>query len=164
MEETNMKRISSIVKYLTKDAARKRSLVFPSIFITALFLMSCFAAIPIAIKYAKSANQTTAKAEIPRPADKVYSTAVELAKERGLRIVKQEDEKKYLEITDGVQTGSLKAEAAGADKTQITVMASVPAQEGEKEEQKKAREKELTLRIVDRLCERLEVKCTIVKE
>ncbi len=159
-----MKRISTTGEYRKTDEAEKKSLAFAAIFATAIFVASCVAAIPIAIKYAKSANRTTAKAEIPLPAEKVYHTAVDLAKERGLQIVKEEDDKMYLEISDGVQTGSLKAEAAGADKTRITVIASVPSQEGEEKAKRKEKEKELTLRVVNRLCERLEVECTVVKE
>ncbi len=159
------KRTPTPEEYRTTDrAAAKTFPGFSVLLVTALFVVSCIAAIPVAIKYAKSANQTKARAEMPVPADKVYSTAVDLARERGLQIVKQEDEKRYLEVTDGVQTASLKAEAAGNDKTEITVVANLPSQEGEEKEQRKAREKELTLRVVNRLCERLEVKCTITKE
>ncbi len=154
-----MKRIST-----TERAARRKSLALPAILVTVLLTVSCVAAIPVAIKYAKSASQTTAKAEMPVPADKVYHTAVEMAQEKGVQIVKREDNKRYLEVTDGVQTGSLKAEAVGADKTEITVMANVPSKKGEEKVQRKEKEKELTLRIVNRLCERLEVKCTITKE
>ncbi len=160
------KRTPTPEEYQTTDRAAAAK-TYPGLsvtLVTALFIVSCIAAIPVAIKYAKSANQTKAKAEMPVPADKVYRTAVDLAKERGLQIVKQEDEKRYLEVTDGVQTASLKAEAPGNDKTEITVVANLPSQEGEEKEQRKAREKELTLRVVDRLCERLEVKCTITKE
>ncbi len=159
-----MKRISTTGEYRKTDEAEKKSLAFAAIFVAALFMASCVAAIPVAIKYAKSANQTKAKAEIPLPAEKVYRTAVDLSKQRGLQIVKEDDAKMYLEITDGVQTGSLKAEAAGSDKTEITVIASVPSKEGEEKAQRKEREKELTLRVVNRLCERLEVECTVVKE
>ena len=160
-----MKRISTRGECLTTDgAARRKSLIFPAILVTVLFMMSCVAAIPIAIKYAKTANQTKAKAEIPLPAEKVYRTAVDLAKEKGFQIVKQEDDKLYLEITDGVQTASLKAEAAGSDKTAITVIGTLPSRQGEEKEQRKEKEKELTLRVVDRLCERLNEKCTIVPE
>ncbi len=58
---------------------------------------------------------------MPVSADKVYRTAVDMAQKRGVQIVKREDDKRYLEVTDGVQTGSLRAEAIGADKTEITV-------------------------------------------
>jgi uncharacterized protein YcnI len=147
-----------------RERIAKKSLILAAGLVTALFIMSCIAAIPIAVKYAESKKQTKAEAEMPVPAEKVYSTAVDLAKEKGLQIVKEEDDNMYLEVTDGVQTASLKAEAAGSDKTEITVTANLPSEEGENKEQRKEKEKELTLRIVNRLCERLEVKCTITKE
>jgi hypothetical protein len=40
----------------------------------------------------------------------------------------------------------------------------VPSKNEEERAQRKEKEKELTLRVVNRLCERLEVKCTITKE
>jgi hypothetical protein len=101
---------------------------------------------------------------MPVPADKVYLTVVEMAQGKGLQIVKREDEKRYLEVTDGVQTGSFKAKVVGTDRTEITVMANVPSKNEEERAQRKEKEKELTLRVVNRLCERLEVKCTITKE
>jgi hypothetical protein len=146
------------------ERARMKSLILAAGFVTALFMMSCIAAIPLVIKYAKSANETKAEAEMPVPAEKVYSTALDMAKEKDLKIVKEEDDKKYLEVTDGVQTASLKAEATGSDKTKITVTATLPSKEGQEKEQRKEKEKELTLRIVNRLCERLNVQCTIEKE
>jgi hypothetical protein len=159
-----IKKLSTKGENTMTDKPRMKSLILTASFVTALFMMSCIAAIPLAIKYAKSANQTKAEAEMPVPAEKVYSTAVDLAKEKGLQIVKEEDDKMYLEVTDGVQTASLKAEADGSDKTKITVIATLPSQEGEEKEQRKEKEKELTLRVVNRLCEKLDVKCTIVKE
>jgi hypothetical protein len=146
------------------ERARMKLLILAAGFVTALFMMSCIAAIPLVIKYAESANETKAEAEMPVPAEKVYSTALDMAKEKDLKIVKEEDDKKFLEVTDGVQTASLKAEAAGSDKTKITVTATLPSKEGEEKEQRKQKEKELTLRIVNRLCERLDVQCTIEKE
>ena len=98
------------------------------------------------------------------PADKVYATAVTMAEEKDLQILKKEDDKRYLEVTDGVQTASLKAEPAANDKTEITVTATLPSKEGQEKEQRKEEQKELTLRIINRLCDRLEVKCAITKQ
>jgi len=140
----------------------QRSLGAFIVFVIAISLLSCIAAIPVAVKYFKDQNQTKAKAEMPVPAEKVYQTALSMAEEKNLQILKKEDEKLYLEATDGVQTASLKAEAAGNDKSEVTVIATLPSEE-EKEKRKEG-EKELTLRIINRICERLEVKCTIMKE
>lgn len=159
-----MEKTSTRGEYLRINrAANKKSLVFGAIIVASMFLVSCFAAIPVAIRYARNANQTKAQAEMPVSAEKVYSTAVEMAKEKDLKILKQKDDKMYIEVTDGVQTGSLKAKPIGSDRSEVTVVASLPSQEGEEREHRKAREKELTLRIINRVCDRLKVQCTIEK-
>ena len=135
---------------------------FLVILVTLISMLSCVAAIPVAIKYYKDAKQTRAKAEMPAPAEKVYRTAVSMAEEKNLKILKKEDDKLYLEVTDGIQTGSLKAVATASDKTEVTITATAPSEEPK--EKKKEHEKELTLRAIDRICERLEVKCTIEKQ
>lgn len=127
-----------------------------------LSVLGCIAAIPVAVMYMKDDKQAVAKAEMPVPAGKVYATAVSMAEEKDVKILKKEDEKLYLEVTDGVQTASFKAESAGDQKTSIIVTSSVTS-EGTKEE-KKAQEQELALRIVNRVCERLAVQCTITKQ
>ncbi len=127
-----------------------------------LSIFGCIAAIPVAVMYYKEQNQTVAKAEMAVPAEKVYATAVSMAEEKDLKVLKKEDEKLYLEVTDGKQTASFKAEATDKGNTQMTIMASLPSEENK--EQKKEEEKELALRIVNRICERLEVQCTITKQ
>jgi len=146
---------------MTKSTMKK-GLSLMVVFLAIASMMSCIAAIPVAVMYYKEANKTKAKAEMPVPPDKVYSTAVSMAEEKGLQIVKREDEKRYLEVTDGVQTASLKAVPMENGDTEITVVAAVPSEE--EKEKRKEQEKELTLRIIDRICERREVKCTITKQ
>lgn len=111
--------------------------------------------------YMKDEKQSVAKAEMPVPAQRVYATALTMAEEKDLKILKKEDDKLYIEVTDGVQYASFKAEAAGAQKTAVTVNSTIPS-EGTKQE-KKTQEKELSLRIINRVCERLQVQCTISK-
>ncbi len=145
-----------------KKSTIKKSLSLVVVFLAITSLMSCIAAIPVAVMYYKEANKTKATAEMPVPPDKVYSTAVSMAQEKGLQIVKKEDEKRYIEVTDGVQTGSLRAVPMENGNTEVTVVAAVPSEE--EKEKRKEQEKELTLRIINRICERLEVKCTITKQ
>jgi len=143
-----------------KVLARSAGVLIVSVMV--LSVLGCIAAIPVAVMYMKDANQAVAKAEMPAPVDKVYATAVSMAEEKDLKILKKEDEKFYIEVTDGVQTASFKAETAGDQKTAIIVTSTVVS-EGTKEE-KKAQEKELALRIVNRVCERLGVQCTITRQ
>ncbi len=123
-----------------------------------LTMMSCIAAVPILIKHMKSKEGYVAKAEMPVPAEKVYSTAVSMAEERNLQVLKKEDDKFYLRVTDGVQIASLKAESSEG-KTEITVTSDLPKEE--EKEQEKAKEKELALRIINQLCTKLNEKCTV---
>lgn len=71
----------------------------------------------------------------------------------------------FLEVTDGVQTASVKITRTGdGEKSDLTVQASIPKQEGLEKDVKKEIEKELALRIVDLLCTKLEVVCEVSKE
>ena len=122
-------------------------------------IFGCVAAIPIVIKHMKEKDQYSAKAELPAPAEKVYAAAVSLAEEKDLKILKKDDAKMMIEVTDGKQTASLTAVAAGSDKTEITVTASIP-----EAQEKKTEEKELALRVIGKVCERLGVTYTIIEQ
>jgi hypothetical protein len=150
--------------FVINKSARQRSFAVLIIFVTAISLSSCIAAVPIAVKWYKDADRTVAKAEMPVPAEKVYSTALTMAEEKDLEILKEERDKFLIEVTDGVQKAVVKAEPLDNEKTKLTVEASVPKVEGEEKVEEKTREKELALRIVDRICTRLYVECKIVKE
>ena len=134
--------------------------------VTAISFFACIAAIPIAIKYAKSKEGYVAEAEIPAPAEKVYRAAISLAEERApvVKILKKDDAKLLLEVTDDVQKASFKAESISQEKTAVIVKADVPKVEGKEKEYEKDREKELALRIIDKICAKLNVQCTVTKQ
>ena len=134
--------------------------------VTAVSFLACIAAVPIAIKYIKSKEGYVAEAEIPAPAEKVYRAAVTLAEERApvVKILKKDDEKLLLEVTDDIQKASFKAEAISPDKTGVIIKADVPKMEGKEKEYEKEREKELALSILDRLCTKLNVKCAVTSK
>ena len=137
----------------------KKRLSLAVILATALSMLSCIAAIPIIVMKVKEANETKLTAEMPAPPEKVFSIAVEMAEEKNIQIIKKEEDKRYLEVTDGVQTASLKAEESGANNSKVTIIASIKTEEDK--EKKKAEQQELAQRIMNRLCERLKVQCTI---
>jgi hypothetical protein len=131
--------------------------------VTAMSFFACIAAIPVAIYYAKSKEGYVANAEIPAPAEKVYRAAVTMAEERApvVKIVKKDDAKLLLEVTDDIQKASLKADSISPEKTTVIVKADVPKVEGKEKEYEKDREKELALQIISNLCTKLNVKCTV---
>ena len=122
--------------------------------------------LPVVYKYAKSDKGYEAQAQMPAPPEKVYSVAVSMAEEKApeIKIVKKEEKDMYLEVTDGKQTASLKVKKAEEEgKCEITVTASVPKEEGQEKKAKTKKEKELALRIVENLCAKLQVECTVAK-
>ena len=147
---------------MNKEKVISRSVGLLIVSAMVLSILSCVAAIPLAIKYYKDQNQITAKAETAVPAEQVYATAVSIAEEKGIKILKKEDEKFYLEVTDGVQTASFKAEKTDKGTTAITITASIASEEPK--EQKKEKEQELAHRIMNRICERLNAQCTVEVE
>jgi hypothetical protein len=140
--------------------------------LTGLFIMSimgCFAAIPVAIWYYEKDQNYVATAQVPLPVDQIYKNALKRAeesKDKGVKIVKTDEAKHLIEVTDGVQTATFEAKELDAKNSIFTVMANVPEKKGVKEakEVKKEAEKELALRIVNNLCEASNVKCTIIKK
>ena len=129
------------------------------VILTAISFIGCIAAIPVAVMYYKGKENYVAKAELPAPAQKVYDTAVSMAEEKQVKIIEKDDKNLLIKVTDEKQTASLKAVAISEDKTEITVTASIPEAKERKEEQK-----ELALRIIDNVCAKLEVKCTIAEQ
>jgi hypothetical protein len=133
---------------------------------TAISFLACIAAVPIAIKYAKSKEGYVAEAEIPAPAEKVYRAAVSLAQERApeVKILKRDDEKLLIEVTDDIQKASFKAETITPEKSGVIIKADVPKVEGKEKEYEKEQEKELALRILSNLCRKLNVQCTVTNK
>jgi hypothetical protein len=134
--------------------------------VTTMSFLACIAAIPIAIKYAKGKEGYVAEAEIPAPAEKVYRTAITLAEERApvVKILKKDDAKMMIEVTDDIQKASFKAEPINSEKTGVIIKADVPKVEGKEKEYEKEQEKELALRILNKLCTKLNVQCTVTNK
>lgn len=133
--------------------------------VAVMSMLACIAAIPIAVMYMKSDEGFVAEAEIPAPAEKVYRTAVDVAKEKApvVKILEKDDAKFYLAVTDDIQKASVKVEPIDNNKAELIVKADIPKVEGVEKEYEEEKEKELALRIVNRLCQRLKAKCKIIK-
>jgi hypothetical protein len=143
-----------------------KSLGYLITMVVAISFLACIAAVPVAIMYAKSKEGYVAEAEIPAPAEKVYRTAINLAEERapGVKILKKDDAKLLLEVTDDIQKASFKAEPISPERTGVIIKADVPKVEGKEKEYEKEQEKELALRILDNLCTKLNVKCSVTNK
>jgi uncharacterized protein len=122
---------------------------------------------PVIVYKAVKGKGYEATARMSAAPEKVYAAAVSSAEEKApkIKIVKKEDENMFLEVTDGIQTASVKIKKADAEaNSEIIVTASLPKEEGQKKEAKTEKEKELALRIGKNLCAKLQVQCTVNKE
>jgi hypothetical protein len=141
-----------------------RFLSFLMSMLTVIVMFACIAAVPLIVKYAKSDKGYVSTVEVPATADKVYQTAIRETEARPhLKILKRDDTERFIEITDGVQKASVKATPISEEKTELVVVAQVPKTEEGKEVERK-REEELSLRVVNVLCDSLSVKCNIVEK
>jgi hypothetical protein len=141
-----------------------RFLSFLMSMLTVIVMFACIAAVPLIVKYAKSDKGYVSTVEVPATADKVYQTAIRETEARPhLKILKRDDTERFIEITDGVQKASVKATPISEEKTELVVVAQVPKTEEGKEVERK-REEELSLRVVNVLCDGLSVKCNIVEK
>ncbi len=145
----------------------KKRLVVLAAVVLALSSMGMIFLAPVVIYKATKNKGYEATVQMSATAEKVFSAAVSGAEEKApkIKIVKKEEENMFLEVTDGVQTATLKVKkASDEEKSDVTITASVPKKEGQGKEAKTAKEKELALRVAELLCTKLDVECTVTKE
>ena len=133
--------------------------------LSVIFFLGCVAAIPIVIHYYKTDDNYIATAEARRNADDLWLATLRLAErlvEEGqgkIKILKRNDTERLLEVTDGVQTASVKIIPDGRRKSKLIITADVP--KGEEKELEK--EKELAARIMKALCEEAKAECKLAE-
>ncbi len=136
--------------------------------VLALSSMGLIFLAPVAVyKYSKRDKGYEAKVEMPMAPEKVYAEVANLVDERApkIKVVKKTDEDRFIEVTDDLQVASVKVEKTSEEgKSLVTVIANVPKEEGQEKEIREGKKKELALRVVDIICNKLEVQCTITKE
>ena len=129
--------------------------VLPALLVSLVFMVSCIVAGVAAVKYYKSTLYYEAEAELPVPAEKIFQTAVNITEEKPkLEALEKDESKFFLKVTDGRQKSSLKVKAIDDGKSEIIIRADLPEEEKELED-------ELALSIIEQICTRLNVKCTI---
>lgn len=119
-------------------------------------LPGCVAAIPLAINYFSTPSEYVATAEVTHPAGDVYEKVVREAEGAGagMRIISRKDAERLLQISDGVQTATIKVIEEGRGETQIIVTAS---------KVERAEEKELAVQVLLHLCDRYGEVCRVRK-
>ena len=133
--------------------------------LSVIFFLGCVAAIPVAVYYYKTHKHYVAHAEVRKNADDLWLAVLRLAERRAaeaegkIEILKKNNTERLLEVTDGVQTASVKIIPDGRRKSKLVITADVP--KGEEKELDK--EKELAARIMKRLCEEAKAECKLAE-
>ena len=133
--------------------------------LSVIFFLGCVAAIPVVVYYYSTDNNYVATAEVRKNADDLWLDLLRLAERRAaeaegkIEILKKNNTERLLEVTDGVQTASVKIIPDGRRKSKLVITADVP--KGEEKELDK--EKELAARIMKTLCEEAKAECKLVE-
>ena len=134
--------------------------------LSAIMVIGCVAAVPIAVHYSSSDDKYVATAEVEKNADELWQAVVRAAEKREgesqgeMKILKKDDAARRLEATDGVQTATVEVTPAGESRSKVTVTADAPDEEGEEITE----EKELAALIMKLLCEEAKADCVLVEE
>jgi hypothetical protein len=143
-----------------------RSVGLLVVFLTAISLLACVAAIPVVVYYYHTDNNYVVEADVRKDADELWLAVLRVREKREgegegrLKILDINHTERVMKATDGVQTGELKVIPVGKRKSRITIIADVP--KGEEREREK--EQELAAQIMKTLCEEAEAECKLVEE
>jgi hypothetical protein len=119
-------------------------------------LSGCIAVAVIAIVAVASADNYTAVATFPKPADEVYRTAKKAIQDQpGVKIVKEDAKKFHIEAENKSKKVRIKMDIKVIDAKTCKVTVAAYG------DQKKHEAKALTNRVFNELCDRLGVKHTL---
>ena len=149
--------------YRQEDGFGLRLLGRLVVFVTVMSFLGCVAAIPVAVVYYEKEHEYIVTVQLPKNADKVYQTAIEVGEEMSeegkVKILKREDKKRLIEgesATQPPRKGSFHVIPVDGGSSQIIAT----GERGKYEKEDKA----LTFEAVQRVAEKLGVKYKVVKE
>lgn len=157
-----------MVRRITSSRIVLRLIGLAAVSLALISLTGCPVIIPPAVNYYQTSDAYVATVTLKLDAEKVYSEIVSLAeeseKEGKIEITNKAIQILYLEATDGMQTASLKVNKVGKGISNIVITSDVPDTEELSEELEKDREKELAVRIIRDVCQRLNQNCQLVEK
>jgi hypothetical protein len=130
-----------------------------AIFIVVLVfcIAGCVASMPVVVKFVEKERQYTSTLEVSKEADEIYHIVVrELEKIPDVTIIKKDDSRFSVEASRAEKITRITAAPSGAGKSRVTVRADA----GKSWEESK----ELAHRVVRRICEEVQMRCTVIAE
>jgi hypothetical protein len=148
--------------YRQEDGFGQRLVGSLVILVMLMSFLGCVAAVPLAVMYYEKEKEYIVTAQVPKNADKVYQTAIEvgeeMSKEGKLKIVKRDDKKRLIKaesLTQPPRKGSFEVKPV-ADKSSQMIATGV---HGKYEEEDKA----ITFEALKRVAEKLGVEYKVIK-
>jgi hypothetical protein len=120
-------------------------------------ITGCIASIPVVVKFIEKERQYTATLDVSKEADEIYHLVVrELEKIPDVSIIKKDDSKFSIEASRAEKITRITASPTGPGKSRVMVKADA----GKSWEESK----DLANRVVRRICEEVQMRCTLVTE
>jgi hypothetical protein len=117
----------------------------------------CITSIPVTVKLIEKERQYTATLEVSKDADEIYHIVVrELENIPDVTILKKDDSRFAVEASRAEKITRITALPSGAGKSRVTVRADA----GKSWEESR----ELANRVVRRICEEVQMRCTLIVE
>jgi hypothetical protein len=134
------------------------TLLLSSFIVLMIFqLTGCIASLPIVVNFIEKGSQYTATLEVAKEADEIYRIVVrELEQIPDVRIIRKDDSKFSVEASRAEKITLITASPLGAGKSRVTVQADA----GKSWEESK----DLAHRAVRRICEEVQMRCTLIVE
>jgi hypothetical protein len=120
-------------------------------------IIGCIASIPVVVKFIEKERQYTATLDVSENADEIYHIVIrELEKIPDVSIIKKDDSRFSVEASRAEKITRITASPLGAGKSRVTVRADA----GKSWEESK----DLANRVVRRICEEVQMRCTLIVE
>jgi hypothetical protein len=117
----------------------------------------CIASMPVMVKFIEKERQYTATLEVSQTPDEIYHIVIrELEKVPDVTIIKKDDSRFSVEASRAAKTTLITASPSGAGKSRVTVRADA----GKSWEESK----DLANRVVGRICQEVQMRCTLIVE
>jgi len=135
----------------------KKMIAFPFIVVIAICLIGCVATVPVVAKYIANQGKYTTTLEVGKTAEEIYHIVIQAIEERpDIKLLKKDEENLFIEASKEKQTTTIKASPVSETRSRVVITADAgDSWEGSKE---------LSSRIVMRICESVQMDCQLILE
>lgn len=122
-----------------------------------IYLIGCVATVPVVSKYIENQGKYTTTLEVGKTAEEIYHIVIQAIEERpDIKLLKKDDKSLLIEASKEKETTSIKVSPVSETRARVDITADAgDSWEGSKE---------LSSRIVMRICEEVQMDCQLILE